>query len=454
MSSVPFLNAKFDRLPRVVFGRHAREVPAFRSLGIAGYYLALVVMVGVSVLRAGSLLVALAVSAACALSFFGWALIRRAVTGRETLVLLEHVWIAEACAAATLHAMGAPILPYLDAVSLGLAFFLASGRLGCLVVGCCHGRPSSVGIVYDASIAEGGLPEHLVGVRLFPVQLLEATGLVAIGLVGLVGLPFAAEGRVFAWFLASYAVFRFGLEGLRGDERPTFLTFSASRWMAIAELAFAVVLVDGAAGARDARMLAAAACLVALLALVLAYRIVADPTRVLLAPAHVAEVRDFVASAERSDAPRLHRTSAGVSVVVSTPRDAPSDRLVSLHVPRGRRDLQAVCALAARAFPGLSPDHTRWIEGGLLVTRVTSRLLADDRPRERALYFRVARDAQRAPEDALAEAAPRAEADLPRATPEQGRQGPSSRSEVDFRRGRFSSASRGFDPEAGGDAQR
>ena len=46
-------------------------------------------------LRAGVNPVAvLGLSAAAALSFFAWALLRLWLTGRETLVLLEHVWIA------------------------------------------------------------------------------------------------------------------------------------------------------------------------------------------------------------------------------------------------------------------------------------------------------------------------------------------------------------------------
>ena len=33
--------------------------------------------------------------------------------------------------------------PYLDATALGLGAFLACGRVGCTLAGCCHGRPAS-----------------------------------------------------------------------------------------------------------------------------------------------------------------------------------------------------------------------------------------------------------------------------------------------------------------------
>ena len=41
-----------------------------------------------------------------------------------------------------------PLLPYLDLVGTGLMAFTIFGRLGCLLVGCCHGRPARCGVIY------------------------------------------------------------------------------------------------------------------------------------------------------------------------------------------------------------------------------------------------------------------------------------------------------------------
>ena len=213
------LNRLLDALARPRIFRGSCERPAFRSLGVAGYHAALVATLGAGLAAGRSLLVVATVAAVSAVSFFAWAYLRRALTGRETLVLLEHVWLAELASAGTLDLLREPILPYLDAVSVGLAVFLAFGRTGCLLAGCCHGHPASVGVRYGEDAARDGFPAHLVGVRLFPVQAIEALGLAGIALVGLGLAAGAAPGRALVWFLASYAVIRFGLEGLRGDER-------------------------------------------------------------------------------------------------------------------------------------------------------------------------------------------------------------------------------------------
>ncbi|MEW5928560.1 MAG: prolipoprotein diacylglyceryl transferase family protein, partial [Gemmatimonadota bacterium] len=165
--------------------------------------------------------------------------LRRRLTGRERLVLLEGAGLALAGAAATARVLGEPVLAYLDVLAPALALALAGGRTGCLLAGCCHGRPASVGIVYPEHHAGGG---SLAGVRLFPVQAVEAAGLLGIALAGLAALPRAAPGQVLAWFLAAYAVLRFGTEGLRGDRRPHPLGLSAARWTCLAALGLALWL--------------------------------------------------------------------------------------------------------------------------------------------------------------------------------------------------------------------
>jgi hypothetical protein len=109
-----------DRLPRTRVGTAARTRPAFLVCGIAGFYGALVALVAGGLLAGRSLLVLAAVAAVSAASFYVWALGRRRITGRERLVLLEHVWFAEACVAGGLAAFGEPVLPYLDVMAVAL----------------------------------------------------------------------------------------------------------------------------------------------------------------------------------------------------------------------------------------------------------------------------------------------------------------------------------------------
>ena len=76
----------------------ARRVPLFRSAGIAGYHVALLVALLAGFQAGVHPIAVLGLSGAAAVSFFLWAMLRRAVTGRESLVLLEHVWVAGAAA--------------------------------------------------------------------------------------------------------------------------------------------------------------------------------------------------------------------------------------------------------------------------------------------------------------------------------------------------------------------
>ncbi|HEY2515826.1 MAG TPA: prolipoprotein diacylglyceryl transferase family protein [Polyangiaceae bacterium] len=383
-ASFPALDRFFDALPRTRLFRRSRARPSFRSLGVAGYYAALVVTFVAGLVGGRSLLVLAAVAAACGGSFFVWAYARRALTGREQLVLLEHVWFAELVAAGTLRLLGEPILPYLDAVSVGLAVFLAFGRVGCLLAGCCYGRPASIGIRYGDEAAHDGFSRHLVGVRLFPVPALEALLLLAVAAVGFGFVCGSVDGRALAWFLASYAVLRFGLEGLRGDARAHFFGLSQARWMAIVELAAAIALVERGQPSSAPRKVAVGALLAAL-AVGLVVRCANDPRRRLLSRAHVAELRALVrACIERARpdlaVPEVGRTSQWVSVGVSLVGDVSAH--LSLCLPDADHDLRLLCELAVRALPELDPRTAALRPATLLHLRAPLVLAEDPRAPE------------------------------------------------------------------------
>ena len=245
-------NARLDQLPRTQFFFGGRKVPAFRGLAVFGYYLAVLLGLLTALLSGLSLLAALGLAAVCALSFFAWAYVRRALSGHEELVLLEHLWFALLCC--TLFGVAAELsLPnYLDLISAPVALFLAAGRLGCLTVGCCHGVPASVGIVYpeDIPLAQES-SRWRIGIRLLPVPALEAAALMAIALGALLLLILGPPGSALAWFLCSYAVVRFGIEGLRGDKRPHLFGLSQARWMSLVQLLAALVWAQSALAAVD-----------------------------------------------------------------------------------------------------------------------------------------------------------------------------------------------------------
>jgi phosphatidylglycerol:prolipoprotein diacylglycerol transferase len=126
-----------------------------------------------------------------------------------------------------------------DVVAPGLAFGHALGRVGCLLGGCCYGRPVAPSFPFAVELA--GASRH-------PVQLYEAAGLVALGAALLV-LPKALTrhaGAVFACYLAGYALLRLATEPLRGDDfERGFLApgLSTSQTVAILTGAAAMVLL-------------------------------------------------------------------------------------------------------------------------------------------------------------------------------------------------------------------
>lgn len=363
-------NAFLDTLPRTRTGRFHRPAPAFRTCGIAGFYLALLTLFAGGLLTGRSLVILAAVALVSGLSFFAYTHLRKWITGREELVLLEHVWFAFACNALALHLLNQPLLPYLDLISVALCPFLAMGRVGCTLVGCCHGHPSSVGIAYPESCAADGFPPHLVGVRLFPAPALEGIGLVLIGLAGFVALPFAVPGRVFAWFLLAYAIMRFGLEGIRGDPRPHFLGLSQARWMGLAEAGLALGLGMGGPSGTTAAI--GFALLFTLLA-VLVRQHRRNPHAQLMAHDHLQEMRNLARTAFAPEVqtdpaqPSSHTTSRGVTLACSVRALGPyREYHLSLGLPGRTPGIPLLCGIAAAAFPQLLPLSARISHAGYL----------------------------------------------------------------------------------------
>jgi prolipoprotein diacylglyceryltransferase len=363
------LNRWLDTLPRTRLGRFTREVPAFRTCGVLGFYAAVLAAMGGALVARLSLVVMVAVALVCALSFFGYVYGRRWLTGRETLELLDQVWFAELVTVGALLALGVPVLPYLDVLAVALCPFLAAGRVGCTLVGCCHGRPSSFGITYRAEHAGDGFPRHLVGIRLLPVPAFEAAGLVTIGGAGLGALPFAPAGSVFAWFLVSYAILRFGLEELRGDVRPHLLGLSKPQWMSVAEFGVGLWLAQRTAlePVAAAPLMVVAVLLPLTLAGALGARWWFDRRRRVLHPDHLAEAQRLLDTACRDHAagtpPVARRSSAGLSIAVS---DGSTSGSVHVSLARGPdADLPLLCDVAARVLPR-GAVHDVVLAGGVL----------------------------------------------------------------------------------------
>ena len=102
---------------------------------------------------------------------------------------------------------------------LGHAF----GRFGCFFAGCCYGLPTDgpFGIVFPDLVGWGDYAA--TGGRAYPTQLFEAVFLLVLFAVMTVLLFRFDKGPFLLVYGYAYAVFRFSVEFIRGDERWAFL---------------------------------------------------------------------------------------------------------------------------------------------------------------------------------------------------------------------------------------
>ena len=107
------------------------------------------------------------------------------------------------------------------------------GRIGCFLGGCCYGKYTDhvFGVAFPDQEAFGIVHN---GLKRYPTQLFEAFGLCIILLYVI-----KAKNKPRSYLL-SYAVLRFGLEFLRGDDRgASVLGLSVAQWISLA-ICFAV----------------------------------------------------------------------------------------------------------------------------------------------------------------------------------------------------------------------
>ncbi len=140
-----------------------------------------------------------------------------------------------------------PMWTTADLFAPGIALGHVIGRLGCLLAGCCYGKPTSlpwaITFTDPAAAANVGTP---LGIPLHPTQLYDAGAelliLVVLLLTERKGRPF--PGRTFWLYILFYATSRFLVEFFRGDDRGIVLGVSTSQFVSIvaAPLALAMLL--------------------------------------------------------------------------------------------------------------------------------------------------------------------------------------------------------------------
>lgn len=324
------INHRLDAVVRPHLRVLGRARSAFQVCGYTGLAFAVALGAGLTVYRGLSLAVlGVVVLTACA-TFFALAMATKIVLGEERLIYYHHEIAILAMVTLVLRLLGQPVLAYLDVTLLGVGTFLLCGRVGCFMVGCCHGRPHPFGVCYRQEHADAGFARSLVGVRLFPIQLVESAWVLATVTVGVaMVLRGAAPGEALAWYVVVYDVGRFGFEFARGDaSRPYRAGFSEGQWTSL--LLMLVVVAAEVRGAIPLRPwhLAAAAGMVGTMVVVAVHRrLRRDARHRLLSAAHIREVAEALQLlSAQGDA-----TPAGVGWVVNM-----ADTSGGLRISAGR----------------------------------------------------------------------------------------------------------------------
>lgn len=290
-------NRHLDRFVRPEVSICHRGMSAYKVCGFTGLALAVMLVMTLVTNRGLSPMVMSGIVVAGILTFLGLAMVTKIIVGEERLIYYHHEIAILISSAAFLWLIGQPVLPYLDLLILGIGTFLVCGRVGCLMVGCCHGRINNWGVCYREEHARAGFSHYFVRVRLFPIQAVESLTVLCIVLVGsLLVLRGQPPGEALAWYVITYDIGRFCFEFVRGDSsRPYWAGFSEAQWTSLllmlavvwAELSGVLVFHLWHAGA-------AVGLVVAMVILALKRRFQKTTKYQLLHPRHVREVAEAV----------------------------------------------------------------------------------------------------------------------------------------------------------------
>ncbi len=235
--------AGLDRRLDSFVAASARFDRPFRRFGAAGVAVGAVLGLAVVGATNGSLAAAALILVVVGPVTYGLGLATAIVLDRETLIFLHHALAVVGVAVAAAATTGAEPGPLLAGTGVALMAGSSIGRLGCLAVGCCHGRPARHGVRYPMALVADGFPAPLVDLRLRPVQLLDAalTAALAVtgGLLAISGRP-ATAAVVMA---AGYGLGRIALQLQRGDRGRRLLGLDHVQWTVLAIAAWLGPLV-------------------------------------------------------------------------------------------------------------------------------------------------------------------------------------------------------------------
>lgn len=144
-----------------------------------------------------------------------------------------------------------PFVRVCDASLLSWPFFHALSRIACINYGCCHGKPlpdaSRFGLVYHHETSKAVRMSNLRGVLLYPSQVYEMLGCVAVGVIGLLVFWFSDHhGYVTGAYCISYGLLRQFLQRYRYEaltKRKFFRILSYQKLLTVVLCMFGLYVI-------------------------------------------------------------------------------------------------------------------------------------------------------------------------------------------------------------------
>ena len=317
-------------------------------------------------------------------SFTVLAMATKIVVGMEKLVFYHQMIFILLVCAILLWMIDQPVAAYLDVLVLGIGAFHVCGRIGCLIAACCHGRPSRCGVCYQLDLTRNGFPSYLIGVRLFPIQIVESLWILCITIAGSVLIFRGSQsGEAFAWYILAYAIGRFFFEFMRGDaDRPYLWGFSEAQWTSLL-LVYALILSElaGVFVFHIWHAVGAVVITAVIVGLVVRRGFTDKNTHKLLHPLHVKEVALAIAPMRETNGTgkvRVRCTSLGLLISTSHIKAAGENiDLYTLSSAKSELSEQAARTLAdllLRLRPAAANEFIRGRRGvfHLLLTRINA----------------------------------------------------------------------------------
>ncbi|MBL7200021.1 MAG: prolipoprotein diacylglyceryl transferase, partial [Anaerolineae bacterium] len=195
------LNCGLDKVVRPRIRLLGSWIPAFQVCGGIGAALAALLGAALAAYQGLSPWMMVAIGLTAVSVLLGLTMVTKVISGEERIVNYHHQAGVLVVTAVLLRLGSYPLLPYLDVVMLGVGLFIACGRIGCLMMGCCHGRPHPWGVRYRQGHVAFGFAPTYVGVRLYPVQAVESLWLFCVVLGGSIAvLRDQPPGIALSWY--------------------------------------------------------------------------------------------------------------------------------------------------------------------------------------------------------------------------------------------------------------